>query len=50
MLDERSPRTWLFGAKAGIPMTQTDPMTAAVTDPIPPMTTMATRASEPSTR
>ena len=49
MLDVSSPSTWLLGARAGMPMTQTAPMTAAVTEPIPPMTTMATRLSEPST-
>ena len=40
----------MFGASAGMPMTQIAPITAAVTEPIPPMTTMATRASEPSTK
>ena len=30
-------------------MTQTAPMTAAVTEPIPPITTMATRLNEMST-
>ena len=49
MLEVRSPSTWLFGARAGIPMTQSAPMTAAVTEPIPPMTTMATRLNDAST-
>ena len=46
MLDVEKSEHRLFGARAGMPMTQMAPITAAVTEPIPPITTMATRLSD----
>ena len=49
-LDDSRPSTALLGASAGIPITKMAPMTAPVTEPMPPMTTMATRLSESLTK
>ena len=49
-LELSSPTRALLGASAGIPITTTAPMMAPETDPMPPITTMATRLRESFTK